>query len=85
MPVQVDTTSDESVRRMAEQAVAALGHIDILVNSAADASGFSAPPKLEDINDGNFWPEMDTKVIGLPALRPGTGAADEGARLGPHY
>ncbi len=64
VPVQVDTTSDESVRRMAEQAVAALGHIDILVNSAADASGFSAPPKLEDVNNGNFGLEMDTKVMG---------------------
>jgi len=62
--VAADTTDEGSVQRMAAEALGALRHIDILVNSAAEASGFSAPPKLAEVNNANFWDDMNTKVMG---------------------
>jgi NAD(P)-dependent dehydrogenase (short-subunit alcohol dehydrogenase family) len=62
--IAADTTDDAAVKRMAAEALAALGPIDILVNSAAEASGFAAPPKLEGVNNDNFWDDMNTKVMG---------------------
>jgi NAD(P)-dependent dehydrogenase (short-subunit alcohol dehydrogenase family) len=59
-----DTASDESVRAMVERAVAALGGVDVLVNCAAQPGGQSAPPKLSDIDDGVFWPDVNVKVMG---------------------
>src|SRR4051794_39277889 len=42
LPITVDTGDDESVRAMVEAAVAGLGGVDILVNSAAKPMGQSA-------------------------------------------
>ncbi|MSQ27236.1 MAG: SDR family NAD(P)-dependent oxidoreductase [Dehalococcoidia bacterium] len=62
--IPADTTDDDAVKAMASQALAAFGHIDILVNSAAEVSGFAVPPKLDGINNDNFWNDMNTKVMG---------------------
>jgi NAD(P)-dependent dehydrogenase (short-subunit alcohol dehydrogenase family) len=64
VPLQVDTTSDDSVQAMVQQARLALGHIDILVNAAAKAGGISRPPKLAEITEAEFLDEMQTKVLG---------------------
>jgi NAD(P)-dependent dehydrogenase (short-subunit alcohol dehydrogenase family) len=47
-----------------QQAVTALGHIDILVNCAAQPGGQAPPPKLAEINDEVFWPDVNVKVMG---------------------
>ena len=64
IPIQVDTGNDESVRSMVQQAVAALGHIDILVNSAAEPGGITAPPTYDQVTDELFWADMNVKVMG---------------------
>ena len=62
--IPADTTSDESVKGMVEQAASAFGHIDILVNSAAKAGGFAPEPRLPEVTDADFWDDMNTKVMG---------------------
>lgn len=63
--VSADTRQDDQVRRAVAQAVALLGgHIDILVNAAAEPAGFAAPPKLAEITADFFHNELDTKVMG---------------------
>lgn len=64
IPVQVDTGDDQSVRDMVQAAANALGHLDILVNCAAQPGGFSPPPPLSEITDAHFWPDMNVKVLG---------------------
>jgi NAD(P)-dependent dehydrogenase (short-subunit alcohol dehydrogenase family) len=64
VPIAADTTDDVSVRSLVEQAVAAMGGVDILVNCAAKAGGQTPPPKAEAITPGEFWEEMNTKVLG---------------------
>ena len=63
VPIVADTASDESVRRMVEQAADALAHLDILVNCAARPGGQAPPPRLAEITDDLFWDDMNTKVI----------------------
>jgi NAD(P)-dependent dehydrogenase (short-subunit alcohol dehydrogenase family) len=62
--VQVNTSSDASVKAMVERAVAELGGVDILVNNAAKAGGQGAVPKLSDITDDIFWDDVNVKVMG---------------------
>jgi NAD(P)-dependent dehydrogenase (short-subunit alcohol dehydrogenase family) len=62
--VPCDTGSDESVREMVSRAVAELGGLDVLVNCAAQPGGQSAPPKLAEIDDEVFWPDVNVKVMG---------------------
>jgi NAD(P)-dependent dehydrogenase (short-subunit alcohol dehydrogenase family) len=64
VPIVVDTASDESVKAMVEQAAAALGHLDILVNCAAQPGGQAPPPKLADITDDAFYSDVNVKVMG---------------------
>jgi NAD(P)-dependent dehydrogenase (short-subunit alcohol dehydrogenase family) len=64
VPIVVDTGDDASVRAMVEQAAGALGHIDILVNSAAQPGGTQPPPKLADINNDAFYSDVNVKVMG---------------------
>lgn len=64
VPITADTGRDESVKAMVEQAVAALGGVDILVNCAAQPGGQSAPPRLADITDDAFFSDMNVKVMG---------------------
>ncbi|MBV9173923.1 MAG: SDR family NAD(P)-dependent oxidoreductase [Chloroflexi bacterium] len=63
-PVVADTSTDDSVRAMVDQAAAALGHIDILVNCAAQPGGQSAPPKMSEITDEAFFSDVNVKVMG---------------------
>ncbi len=62
--VTVDTGDGDSVRRLVDQAVAVLGGVDTLVNSAAKPLGQSAPPKLADVTDELFWDDVNVKALG---------------------
>jgi NAD(P)-dependent dehydrogenase (short-subunit alcohol dehydrogenase family) len=64
VPITVNTGDDESVKAMVKAAAAALGGVDILVNGAATAGGFSAPPKLPEMTVDAFWADMNVKVMG---------------------
>ena len=66
IPLPFDAADDASVASMVEQAVAALGKVDILVNSAAEV-GSRVAMKLPDITDEPFHAEVNVKVLG--ALR----------------
>jgi NAD(P)-dependent dehydrogenase (short-subunit alcohol dehydrogenase family) len=59
-----DTGSDEQVREMVQRAVAELGGLDVLVNCAAQPGGQAPPPKLSEIDDAAFWPDVNVKVMG---------------------
>ena len=63
--VVADTTSDEAIRLAVAEAAQRLGgHIEILVNAAAEPAGFAGPPKLADITGAFFHAELNTKVMG---------------------
>lgn len=64
VPVVGNTAEDASVKSMVEQAVGALGRIDILVNCAAQPGGQGAVPKLADVTDDLFWSDVNVKVMG---------------------
>ena len=64
VPLVCDTGSDEAVRAMVAAAVERLGGLDILVNCAAEPGGQGPPPKLAEINDDVFWPDVNVKVMG---------------------
>lgn len=64
LPIVADTTSDDSVRHLVEEAVRRLGGVDILVNCAAQPGGSGGIPKLADIDAERFYPDMDVKVLG---------------------
>jgi NAD(P)-dependent dehydrogenase (short-subunit alcohol dehydrogenase family) len=63
-PIPVDTGDDASVRLLVEQAVEALGGVDILVNSAAQPLGQAPPPKLAAVTAELFWADVNVKVLG---------------------
>jgi NAD(P)-dependent dehydrogenase (short-subunit alcohol dehydrogenase family) len=64
IPITADTGSDDSVKVMVERAVAELGGVDILVNSAAKPGGQGAVPTLAQITTEAFWDDMNVKVMG---------------------
>jgi NAD(P)-dependent dehydrogenase (short-subunit alcohol dehydrogenase family) len=64
LAVPCDTGSDEEVREMMRRAVAELGGVDVLVNCAAQPGGQAPPPKLAEIDDEVFWPDVNVKVMG---------------------
>ena len=64
VPLQVDTGDDDSVKEMVRAAAESLGHVDILVNCAAQPGGVTAPAGLPDITSDQFWPDMNIKVMG---------------------
>ena len=64
VPIVADTGSDESVKAMVEQAASSLGHVDILVNCAAQPGGQAPPPRLADITDDAFYSDINIKVMG---------------------
>jgi NAD(P)-dependent dehydrogenase (short-subunit alcohol dehydrogenase family) len=64
VPLVADTSDDASVKAMVDQAAAELGHLDILVNCAAQPGGQGPVPKLADVNDDLFWSDMNVKVMG---------------------
>jgi len=64
VPLVCDTGSDEAVRAMVAAAVGRLGGVDVLVNCAAAPGGQAPPPKLAEITDDVFWPDVNVKVMG---------------------
>ncbi|MET0606443.1 MAG: SDR family oxidoreductase [Beijerinckiaceae bacterium] len=61
---RADTGDDESVRATVKQIADDFGRIDILVNAAAQPGGQAPPPKLKDVDDKIFWPDVNVKVMG---------------------
>ena len=59
-----DTTDDASVKQAVDEAVQQLGHLDILVNAAAQPGGQTPPPKFAEITDELFWDDLNVKVLG---------------------
>src|SRR5258708_11828391 len=70
VPIAADTGSDASVKVMVEQAAIALGHIDILVNCAAQPGGQAPPPKLAEITDEAFYSDVNVKGMGYLRCAP---------------
>ncbi len=64
VPIVCDTGNTESVNAAIEAAAAALGRIDILVNSAAQPGGAPPRPGIEHLPDENFLEQMNVKVLG---------------------
>jgi NAD(P)-dependent dehydrogenase (short-subunit alcohol dehydrogenase family) len=64
VPIPADTGDDGAVRGMVQQAARELGRIDILVNCAARVAGSVPEPKLGQITDETFWPDVNVKVMG---------------------
>ena len=64
IPITVDTSDEESIKAMVQQAGQELGHIDILINSAARVGGSRPAPVLAEITEEDFWDDMKTKVLG---------------------
>lgn len=64
VPIACDTASDAQVRAMVAEVVERLGGVDLLVNCAAQPGGQAPPPKLAEIDDGVFWPDVNVKVMG---------------------
>jgi NAD(P)-dependent dehydrogenase (short-subunit alcohol dehydrogenase family) len=64
VPLVADTSDDASVKAMVDLAAADLGHLDILVNCAAQPGGQGPVPKLADVSDDLFWADMNVKVMG---------------------
>ena len=63
VPIVADTTDRESVNAMVQQAVDALGGLDILVNNAAAPGGLVLGP-LDESGDDDLLFDINTKVIG---------------------
>ncbi|HEX8966349.1 MAG TPA: SDR family NAD(P)-dependent oxidoreductase [Chloroflexota bacterium] len=64
LPVVADTGSDASVKTMVERVAEAFGHIDILVNCAAQPGGQAPPPRLAEVTDDAFYADVNVKVMG---------------------
>jgi len=61
---RADTGEDAAVHEAFAQIVKDFGRVDILVNAAAQPGGQAPPPKLMEISNENFWPDMNVKVLG---------------------
>ena len=64
LAITADTGQDASVNAMVQRAAEALGHLDILVNCAAQPGGQAPPPKLPEITDDAFYSDINVKVMG---------------------
>ncbi len=64
VPLVADTSRQESVDAMVQEAIAALGRIDILVNCAAQPAGLSKATRLAQIVDAEALEDINVKVIG---------------------
>jgi len=62
--IPADTGDDDSVREMVAAAVAAFGHVDILVNCAARPAGDWLSARLPDISDELFLETLNVKLMG---------------------
>src|SRR5881394_1035365 len=63
IPISADASSDDSVKAMVERAVAELGTVHILVNSASTV-GSLVSFKLPDIQVATFNRELNVKLLG---------------------
>ena len=63
VPIVADTTNGESVRRMVDATLAALGRIDVLVNNAATPGGL-VRGALAEADERALLEDIDTKVVG---------------------
>jgi len=59
-----DTARDDDVKAMVTAAVKRLGGVDILVNCAGRPGNLEPAPKLHEINDDAFFPDVNIKVMG---------------------
>jgi NAD(P)-dependent dehydrogenase (short-subunit alcohol dehydrogenase family) len=59
-----DTSDDQSVRAMVQEADQAMGGVDILVNAAARPAGSGPVPALGELSDDAVRVEFETKVLG---------------------
>ena len=66
LPVVVDTGDQGSVESMVQQAVEKLklNRIDILVNCAAQPGSRSGTSDLDNLDEDQFWLDMNVKVMG---------------------
>jgi len=62
--VRADTTQDEQVRSAVDEAAAALGRLDVVVNCAAPRATPGQTPGLEGVDDEDFLRQVDTKALG---------------------
>ncbi len=80
--LRCDTGEDDQVARMAEQAVARLGGVDVLVNCAAKPGGQAPPPRLAEITNELFWDDVNVKVLGyLRCIRALAAHMPRGGRI----
>ncbi|MDA0768941.1 MAG: SDR family oxidoreductase [Chloroflexi bacterium] len=63
VPIVADTTDGDSVRSMVQQAVDALGKLEILVNNAAPVGGF-VQGGLEGAKEEDLLADINTKIMG---------------------
>ncbi|MBM39697.1 MAG: short-chain dehydrogenase [Chloroflexi bacterium] len=63
LPLVVDVTNREDVKRMVDETLKEFGRIDILINNAAYARAEDRTPIL-DLNEDTFQRVMDIKVTG---------------------
>lgn len=64
LPIPADTGNGDDVRRLVAQAFDEYDRLDILVNCAAQPAGGKPGPKLNEITEGDFWADMNVKVMG---------------------
>lgn len=64
LPIGADTGDTDSVNALVRDAIATLGHIDILVNNAALPGGAGGAPGIEGLEDERFNDHLNTKVHG---------------------
>lgn len=62
--VRGDTTDDEQVRAAVDEAVAALGRLDVVVNCAASRAAPDQAAGLAGLDDADFLHQLDTKALG---------------------
>ncbi len=63
VPVEVDARDRDSVDRAVDEAVGALGGVDILVNSAGQPGGLGTGP-LPTVRDEDMFEDFNTKTFG---------------------
>lgn len=63
VPIVADTTDSESVKSMVQQAVDAMGKLEILVNNAAPVGGF-VQGGIEGASEDDLMADINTKIMG---------------------